>query len=265
MDADSTADRSSADRAADFVEVEQRGRVTIVTIAREEKRNAVNADVAAGIDAAFNDFDDDPDQWVAILTGGPDLFCAGTDLKEGPGRPTERGGEYGLIRRRRTKPLIAAVEGIAFGGGFELCMAADMVVAAEGARFALPEVTRGVIANSGALFRTARLVPPNIAKELLLTGAEISATRAAELGFVNRVVAKGTALAEAVSVAETIASNAPVSVQQTLQAIDAVLSGDDDEGWSATARGVAEVMASDDMREGVRAFLEKREPRWTGR
>lgn len=251
--------------ADDVVRVEQRGRVTIVTITREEKRNAVNADVAAGIDAAFNDFEDDPDQWVAIITGGPNLFCAGTDLKDGPGRGTERGGEYGIIRRRRTKPLIAAVEGLAFGGGFEICMASDMVVAAEDARFALPEVKRGVIANSGALFRTARLVPPNVAKELLLTGEEISAGRAHELGFVNRVVATGSALDEAVSLAETIAGNAPVSVQQTLQAVDAVLSGTDDEGWSATARGQAEVMASEDLNEGIAAFLEKREPRWQGR
>lgn len=249
----------------EVVDVAARGRVTIVTITRESKRNAINADVAAGLDAAFNDFEDDPDQWVAILTGGRNMFCAGTDLKDGPGRPTERGGEYGLIRRRRTKPLIAAVEGNAFGGGFELCMASDMVVAAKGARFALPEVRRGVIANSGALFRTARLVAPNIAKELLLTGAEISADRAAELGFVNHVVPSGSALVEALELARVIAANAPVSVQQTLQAIDAVLSGTDDVGWAATARGVREVMASEDMAEGVAAFLEKRAPEWRGR
>ncbi|GJM37291.1 MAG: enoyl-CoA hydratase [Acidimicrobiales bacterium] len=254
-----------SEAADDVVRVEQRGRMTVVTITREDKRNAVNADVAAGIDAAFNDFEDDPDQWVAIITGGPNLFCAGTDLKDGPGRGTERGGEYGIIRRRRTKPLIAAVEGLAFGGGFEICMASDMVVAADDARFALPEVKRGVIANSGALFRTARLLPPNVAKELLLTGAEISAARAHELGFVNRVVPKGTALDAAVALAETVAANAPVSVQQTLQAVDSVLSGTDDEGWSATVRGQAEVMASDDIKEGIAAFLEKREPRWTGR
>ncbi|MDW3219787.1 MAG: enoyl-CoA hydratase-related protein [Acidimicrobiales bacterium] len=254
-----------SEAADDVVRVEHRGRVTVVTITREDKRNAINADVAAGIDAAFNDFEDDSDQWVAIITGGPNVFCAGTDLKDGPGRGTERGGEYGIIRRRRTKPLIAAVEGLAFGGGFEICMASDMVVAADDARFALPEVKRGVIANSGALFRTARLLPPNVAKELLLTGAEMSAARAHELGFVNRVVPKGTALDAAVTLAETVAANAPVSVQQTLQAVDAVLSGTDDEGWAATARGQAEVMASDDIKEGIAAFLEKREPRWTGR
>ena len=250
---------------ADVVTVETRGRVTVVTISREDKRNAVNADVAAGIDAAFNDFEDDPDQWVAVLTGGPNVFCAGTDLKDGPGPGTERGGEYGLIRRRRSKPLIAAVEGVAFGGGFEICMASDMVVAAETARFALPEVRRGVIANSGALFRTARLMPPNVAKELLLTGAEITAARAAELGFVNRVVPTGTALEAAIELADAIAANSPVSVQQTLQAVDAVLSASDDKGWAATVAGQAAVMESEDMREGVRAFFEKRPPEWTGR
>jgi enoyl-CoA hydratase len=156
------------------------------------------------------------------------------------------------------------VEGLALGGGFELCMASDMVVAANDARFALPEVKRGVIANSGALFRTARLVPPNIAKELLLTGSEISAVRAAELGFVNRVVPKGRALASAIELAETVAANSPVSVRNTLQAVDSLLSATDDAGWSATARGVAEVLASDDMKEGVAAFLEKRDPQWTG-
>lgn len=248
----------------DVVTVAVESRITTITISREAKRNAINADVTAGLDAAFNDAEDDPGQWVVVLSGGPTVFCAGTDLKDGPGRPTERGGEYGLMRRQRTTPLIAAVEGIAFGGGFELCMASDMVVAAADARFALPEVKRGVIANSGALFRTARSMPPNIAKELLLTGAEITAERAAELGFVNRVVEPGGALAAAHELASTIAANAPVSVQQTLQAIDATLAHDDDRGWAATAHGVAEVMASNDMREGIAAFLEKRDPTWTG-
>ncbi|MGI9604368.1 MAG: enoyl-CoA hydratase-related protein [Acidimicrobiales bacterium] len=247
------------------VSTEQHGRITVVTIEREDKRNAVNADVTAGLDAAFNTFEDDPDQWVAVLTGGPTMFCAGTDLRDGPGRPTDRGGEYGLIRRQRTKPLIAAVEGIAFGGGFELAMASDMVVAASDARFALPEVKRGVIANSGALFRTCRVLPVNLAKELLLTGQEMSAERACELGFVNRLAEPGHALATATELAEQIAANAPVSVRQTLQAIDAVVSGDDQAGWDATARGVDVVMGADDLQEGINAFLERRPPQWTGR
>jgi enoyl-CoA hydratase len=240
------------------------GRISIVTIQREEKRNAINAEVTAGLDAAFNQFEDDPDQWVAILTGGQSVFSAGTDLREGPGEPTERGGAYGLITRRRSKPLIAAVEGVAFGGGFELAMTADLVVAASDARFALPEVKRGVIANSGALFRAARGLPPNVAKELLLTGAELSATRAHELGFVNRVSAPGEALATALDLAGEIAANAPVSVSQTLQAVDAVIAADDEAGWDATARGQAVVVASEDHLEGITAFFERREPVWKG-
>ncbi|MDH3704471.1 MAG: enoyl-CoA hydratase-related protein [Acidimicrobiia bacterium] len=247
------------------VSTQRQGRITIVTIEREDKRNAVNEAVASGLDRAFNDLEDDPDQWVAVLTGGPRMFCAGTDLRDGPGPPTERGGEYGLIRRRRTKPLIAAVEGIAFGGGFELALASDLVVAATDARFALPEVKRGVIANSGALFRTARALPLNVAKELLLTGDELSAERARELGLVNHLAEPGTALATAVELAERIAANAPVSVRQTLQAVDAVVASDDDAGWRATERAVEVVMAADDLREGISAFLERRPPQWTGR
>ena len=247
------------------VRSEQRGRVTVVTIDREDKRNAVNEAVASGLDQAFNAFEDDPDQWVAVLTGGTRMFCAGTDLRDGPGAPTERGGEYGLIRRDRTKPLIAAVEGIAFGGGFELAMASDLVVAASDARFALPEVKRGVIANSGALFRAGRALPLSVAKELLLTGAEITAQRAAELVFVNRVTEPGQALAAAVELAEVIAANAPVSVRATLRAVDTVAAADDAAGWEATARAVEVVMAAEDLREGINAFLEKRSPGWQNR
>ncbi len=248
-----------------LVEYVKNGRVSIITIRREDKRNAINAEVTAGLDEALNAFEDDDEQWVSILTGGTKVFSAGTDLGTGPGDPTPRGGEYGVIRRKRSKPLIAAVEGIAFGGGFELTMASDLVVAGRDAQFALPEVKRGVIANSGALFRATRVLPRNLALELLLTGEPISAERAQELGFVNRLADPGEALAVAVSLAETIAANAPVSVSQTLQAVDSLTADADGRGWEATMRGQDIVVGSEDFAEGIGAFFEKRDPEWKNR
>ena len=130
-----------------MVETEVRGRLLIITMQRESKRNAIDAEMTAGVDAALNRLDDDPELWVGIITGGPNVFCAGTDLKDGPGAPTERGGEYGIIRRQRVKPLIAAIEGMALGGGFEVMLACDLVVAATDAKLGLPEASRGVIAS----------------------------------------------------------------------------------------------------------------------
>jgi enoyl-CoA hydratase len=174
---------------------ERRGRVLVVRIEREAKRNAIDTVTAHGIDEALNLLDDDDELWAGVITGTTTVFSAGTDLRDGAGRPTERGGEYGLIRRRRNKPLIAAVEGPAFGGGFETALACDLVVASRTARFALPESRRGVVASSGALFRAMRALPVNVAKELLITGAELDADRAHQLGFVNRVTEPGGALA----------------------------------------------------------------------
>ena len=248
-----------------LVDFERIGRVAVVTMRRPEKRNALNAELSAAIGDALDRLDDDPDLWCGVLTGGPDVFSAGTDLAAGSGTPSPRGGEYGIIRRKRTTPLVAAVEGVAFGGGFEIAMVCDLVVAAETARFGLPEVRRGVIATSGALFRAVQRLPVNIAKELLLTGSEITARDAARFGFVNRVVPTGEALASALEFAHTIASNAPVSVSQTLQAIDAMVMADDDAGWAATVAAQDVVTHSDDMREGITAFFERRAPEWRNR
>jgi enoyl-CoA hydratase/carnithine racemase len=192
------------------------------------------------------------------------VFSAGTDLKDGSGR-TERGGEYGLIRRRRVKPLIAAVEGPAFGGGFEIALACDLVVAARTARFALPESRRGVVASSGALFRAMRALPLNVARELLITGAVLDADRGYQIGFVNSVTDPGQALTVALELADDICTSSPVSVAASLAALAALHDADDAAGWAATAEAVERVKASDDMREGVAAFFEKRPPRWTGR
>jgi len=231
---------------------------------REAKRNAIDAAMTHGIDAALNLLDDDEELWAGVITGTTTVFSAGTDLKDGSGR-TERGGEYGMIRRRRAKPLIAAVEGPAFGGGFEIALACDLVVAARTARFALPESRRGVVASSGALFRAMRALPLNVARELLITGAVLEPERGYQIGFVNRVTDPGQALTVALELADDICASSPVSVAVSLAALAAQHEADDAAGWAATAEAVERVKASDDLREGVSAFFEKRPPRWTGR
>lgn len=247
------------------VTVEVRGRTLIITMIRHPKRNAVDAKMSRALDAALNELDDNPELRVGVLTGGPDMFCAGTDLADGPGPPTERGGIYGTVGRYRRKPLIAAVEGVAFGGGFEIVMATDVVVASTSARFGLPEVRRGLVATSGALFRASRVLPLNVAKYLLLTGVEIDSAEAHRLGLVNVVTDAGQALDAALEVAATIESNAPVAVQQSLSVVDQMVSADDVTGWDLTRQARKVISSSEDAAEGVAAFFERRAPEWKGR
>lgn len=239
--------------------------VLTITMVRRSKRNAIDGEMTLALDAALNRLDDDPNLWVGIITGGSDFFCAGTDMAATSGQPTERGGVYGVVGRTRAKPLIAAVEGFAYGGGFEVVMACDLVVAADDARFGLPEVRRGLVATSGALFRAARVLPLNVAKELLVTGNDLSPAEARGLGLVNRVTAPGGALDGARQLASEITANAPISVQQSLRVVDALASGDDDRGWELTRQARRVIGESEDSTEGVAAFFEKRPPRWTGR
>jgi enoyl-CoA hydratase/carnithine racemase len=248
-----------------LVRVERAGRLLVVRMCREAKRNAVNRQLADELDAAFNLLEDDDTLWAGVLTGTGSVFCAGSDLTAGGDYLTERGGEYGLIRRRRRKPLIAAVEGPALGGGMELVLACDLVVASRTARFGLPEVSRGVVASSGALFMAPRALPANLARELLLTGDPIDADRARAAGLVNVVTEPGGAVPAAVALGERICANAPVAVQASLVAVNRWLAAADEFGWQVTADAVAAIGGSEDYREGVAAFLEKRPPRWTGR
>lgn len=250
-----------------MVQVRQdvRGRVLVIHLEREDKRNAINGAMAEGIDAALNRLDDDPDLWVGVLTGTPAVFCAGTDIKEGSGELTPRGGEYGIIRRRRETPLIAAVEGPALGGGFEIALACDLIVAAESAVFGLPESRRGLVATSGALFRAPRALPVNVARELLVTGNTLTARRAYDLGVVNEVSATGGALDAALATAAKICESSPTSVRESLRAVRELTADDDALGWEITSRARDVVTSSADMREGIGAFFERREPRWTGR
>jgi len=170
---------------SELVAIDIHGHIAVISMSREHKRNAIDRELADAIDAALNRLEDDHDLWVGILTGTVKVFSAGTDLSAGGDNKTERGGEYGIIRRQRRKPLIAAVEGHALGGGLEIALACDLIVAARNATFGLPEVKRGVFPSSGALFRAPNALPLNVAKEMILTGESISAERAERLGLVS--------------------------------------------------------------------------------
>jgi enoyl-CoA hydratase len=181
------------------------------------------------------------------------------------GPPTERGGPYGIARRDLRKPVIAAVEGVAAGGGFEIALAATMIVASSAATFSFPEVKLGLVAECGGLFRAPRALPLNIARELLLTGRPLPAQRAYELGVVNRLTEPGQATAAALELAAEIAGMAPIAVRESLAAVEALYADADRAGWDSTATARTHARSSADAAEGVAAFTERRPPRWTGR
>ncbi|MDP6901900.1 MAG: enoyl-CoA hydratase-related protein [Acidimicrobiales bacterium] len=249
---------------SELVRTEIQGHISIISLHRKDKRNAFDIALTNALNEALDMFEDDPDQWVAVLTGGSDMFSAGSDLKEGSGK-THRGGEYGLIRRGRLKPIIAAAEGLALGGGMEILFCCDLIVASTDLRLGLPEVKRGVLPTSGGLFRALRSLPMHIAKEVVLTGEELSAERAFQYGLINRLVEPGQALPEAILLAGQIASNSPTATRNSLQAMERILASGDDLGWAMTDFARVEVFASEDRKEGIRAFFERRQPEWTGR
>jgi enoyl-CoA hydratase/carnithine racemase len=249
------------------VTTERLGRVLVIRMERVAKRNAIDGAMTEALDAALNVLDDDPELWAGVLTGGTEVFSAGTDMAAGSGTPTERGGIYGIIGRQRRRPLVAAVEKIAFGGGFEIALSCDLIVAGADARFGLPEVKRGLIPTSAGLFRAPRALPLNLAKELILTGEPIGADRLYQLGVVNRVVPPGTALEEALTLAGQMVANSPVAVSQALAAVDRIAAAGvtDDAGWSVTREAAKVIIASEDRKEGIAAFFERRAPNWPGR
>jgi enoyl-CoA hydratase/carnithine racemase len=244
------------------VKKERHNHILVVKMDRPEKRNALNAAMTAGIDAAMNEIEDDPELWCGILTGTDSVFSAGADLTEGPGEPTERGGIVGLINRKRSKPLLAAVEGAALGGGLELVLCCDMVVTSSKAVFGLPEVKRGLMPDFGGAFRIGRFLPINVARELLLTGNNLTAERAERLGFVNVIVEPGKALSAALALAEKVCESAPLAVREALAVFNAEVTGDESASWKRSDDAHARLLQTEDLIEGLGAFFEKRPPRW---
>jgi enoyl-CoA hydratase len=242
--------------------------VLIVTINRPQQRNAVNGAVSAGIARALDLLDESSDLRVGVLHGNGPAFCAGLDLKAfAAGEPVRDSGRgfAGIVERPPAKPLIAAVEGWALGGGFEIVLACDLVTAGAGARFGLPEVRRGLAARGGGVFRLPRRLPRAVALELIVTGAALEAHRAERFGLVNRLVEDGQALTAALELAGQITANAPMSVRAS-KAV-AVDSADWplDEGFQRQRAYLEPVFASQDATEGVAAFRERRDPVWQDR
>jgi enoyl-CoA hydratase len=251
------------------IERERRGRVEIIAINRPEARNAVNGDVALGIEGALDELEADDEVWAVVVTGRGPTFSAGADLKlVASGRAlemtTERGGFGGITQRQFPKPLIAAVNGPALAGGFEITLACDLVVAADDAVFGLPEVKRGLFASAGGLIRLPTRVPLALATELAITGDTIDAHRAHALGLVNRVVPREQVLDEALALAARVAENAPVAVRNSLRMVREAVDLSEAEAWARNNELAVEVFSTKDSIEGARAFAEKRPPKWTG-
>ena len=255
----------------DFLTVEQTGRVTVVTINRPDRHNALNAEAQVELAHAFDAFEADDEQWVAILTGaGPKAFCAGHDLMSPMPQSSADlppSGFGGITSRLElTKPVIAAVNGIAMGGGFEIALACDIVVASKNASFALPEVKVGLAALGGGILRLPREIGLKRAMGLMLTGRRLTAAEGLSLGFVNEV-AEDDALAGAMRWAQEILAASPMSVRATkqaaLQGLSEPLATAMEGQWSYPA--VRRMLKSEDAAEGPAAFAAKRTPEWKGR
>jgi len=246
---------------------ERRGHVEILTINRPDARNAINRATAVALGDALDDAEANDEVWVVVLTGSGDkAFSAGMDLKAfAAGEfPITEQGFGGLTKREFKKPLIAAANGSALAGGFEMMISCDMVVAADHAKFGIPEATRGLVAGAGGLIRLPKRVPIAVAYEMALTGEPIDAARAYELGLVNRVVPSAQVLEVAVALAERIAKNAPLAVRTSKDVMRRALELSEADAWAVSDESFAMIGRSADAMEGAVAFAEKREPNWSG-
>src|SRR6201997_2966805 len=251
---------------APAVLVEQRDRILLITINRPQAKNAVNAEVSKGLAEAMDRLDDDAGLSVGGLTGAGGTFCAGMDLKAfGRGENVVvQGRGLGFTERPRPKPLIAAVEGFALAGGTELALATDLIVAASNSAFGIPEVKRGLVAGGGGLLRLPQRIPYQIAMELALTGDNLPAERAHELGLVNVLTEPGKALDGALALAEKITANGPLAVAATKRIITESRGWPPSEMWREQVKILGPVFVSNDAKEGAIAFAERRPPKGTG-
>jgi len=260
---------------SDIVTYSTEGRIGLITLNRPDARNAINGDVARGVEEAIDRLEADDSVWVGILTANTEgqerpVFCAGADLKainsgQAADLNTKRGGFAGFVYRERRKPIIVAVDGLATAGGCEIVLAADLVIATTRSSFGLAEVKRNLIAGAGGLFRLPRAIGQAAAMEAILTGEPIPAERAYHLGLISRLVEPGRALDEARRLAAQITANAPLAVYASRQVVLAAAYEDDTTLKTLTNKLFAEVMSSQDTKEGLTAFIEKRPPNWTGR
>jgi enoyl-CoA hydratase len=247
---------------------EERDGVLLITLNRPDARNAVNGALAQGVADALDRLDASDDLQVGVLTGAGKGFSSGMDLKAfttGERPWVGDRGFAGITQRAAEKPLIAAIEGFAVAGGFEIALACDLLVAARDARIGIPEAKRGLVAAAGALIRLPKRIPYHVAMEMALTGDPISAERAHELGIVNRVAEPGGAVDAALELAAEIASNGPLALAASKKVIASALDWDEAEAWEKQGALTGPVFASEDAREGATAFAEKREPVWKGR
>lgn len=249
---------------ADEVLIERRGRVLVITLNRPDSRNAINTELAQGLVGVVEELDGDPSLTAGVLTGAGAGFCSGMDLKAFATEGTPK-GFMPFIEKGSAKPLIAAVEGFAVAGGFEIALTCDLLVASRGARLGIPEVKVGLFAAAGGLLRLQRRVPYSVAMELALTGDLMTAERAHDYGLVSHLAERGQALDEALRLAERIAANAPLAVAATKRLIRDTQGLTEREFWDLQKPLVSPVFKSEDAKEGPRAFSEKRTAVWTGR